>query len=364
MPAFGRPRIATRIASSPASAGPLPGRRAMIASRRSPVPCPCTAESGTGSPRPSRWNSNASASRPGSSILFAIRKIGLRECRRMAASSSSPGVIPVWVSTTKSTRSASAIAVRACSATCFVSGELSAMSTPPVSTSRKRCPDHSQTTSLRSRVTPGVSWTTAWREPVSRLTSVDLPTFGKPTTATVPRSSSARLLTAASWSRGSVLLVRLDEEAPELVDLVLDRRRGLAVALPALRQALEGHRVRPTRPRPGDGSGGASTASRGSPPGRPARLPGARPWPPPASPLPGPRFSGAFPRRTCPARVPPGRPRASPAPPRDPTRRAGPSVSRRRGSAGRGRARGGLRSSRRSRSSAGTEVPNTGGSSQ
>ena len=53
---------------------------------------------------------------------------------------------------------------RACSATCWVSGERSAMSTPPVSTSRNRCPAHSQTTSLRSRVTPGVSWTTACRD--------------------------------------------------------------------------------------------------------------------------------------------------------------------------------------------------------
>src|SRR5581483_7193490 len=56
----------------------------------------------------------------------------------------------------------------------------------PVSTSRKRFPAHSQTSSLRSRVTPGVSWTTAARVAVSRLTSVDLPAFGKPTTATLP----------------------------------------------------------------------------------------------------------------------------------------------------------------------------------
>src|SRR5436305_2909948 len=63
------------------------------------------------------------------------------------------------------------------------------MSTPPVSISRKRLPDHSQTSSLRSRVVPCVSCTTAARELVSRLTSVDFPTFGKPTIATVPASS-------------------------------------------------------------------------------------------------------------------------------------------------------------------------------
>src|SRR5687767_9006901 len=37
---------------------------------------------------------------------------------------------------------------------------------------------------MRSRVTPGVSSTTAWRRPMMRLTRVDLPTFGRPTTAT------------------------------------------------------------------------------------------------------------------------------------------------------------------------------------
>src|SRR5919107_1622288 len=37
---------------------------------------------------------------------------------------------------------------------------------------------------MRSRVTPGVSWTTAARRPRKRLTSVDLPTLGRPTIAT------------------------------------------------------------------------------------------------------------------------------------------------------------------------------------
>ena len=40
--------------------------------------------------------------------------------------------------------------------------------------------------SLRSRVTPGCSSTTAWRDDVSRFTRVDLPAFGNPTTATTP----------------------------------------------------------------------------------------------------------------------------------------------------------------------------------
>ena len=78
LPTFGRPRMATRIASSPTSCGPLPGSMITTASSRSPVPWPCWAESGTGSPSPSRWNSKASASWSGSSILFASRITGLR----------------------------------------------------------------------------------------------------------------------------------------------------------------------------------------------------------------------------------------------------------------------------------------------
>ena len=49
---------------------------------------------------------------------------------------------------------------------------------PPVSMRSKRRPFHSQAISLRSRVMPARSWTTAAREPVRRLTSEDLPTFG------------------------------------------------------------------------------------------------------------------------------------------------------------------------------------------
>ena len=127
----------------------------------------------------------------GSSILFASSSTGLCARRRIAASSSSPGVIPARASTTNRIRSASAIAARAWSAIERVIGVGSAMSTPPVSISRKRWPFQSATTSLRSRVTPGVSCTTAARDSVSRLTSVDLPTFGKPTTATVPIMGSA-----------------------------------------------------------------------------------------------------------------------------------------------------------------------------
>ena len=104
--------------------------------------------------------------------------------------------MPPFASTTKRTRSASATASRACTPIDFVIGDWSAMSTPPVSISRKRLFPHSQTSSLRSRVTPGCSCTTAARVPVRRLTSVDLPTFGNPTIATVPRSGVVSVMPA------------------------------------------------------------------------------------------------------------------------------------------------------------------------
>ena len=49
---------------------------------------------------------------------------------------------------------------------------------PPVSTSVKLRPFQSQAISLRSRVIPARSCTTASREPLRRLTSELLPTFG------------------------------------------------------------------------------------------------------------------------------------------------------------------------------------------
>ena len=58
------------------------------------------------------------------------------------------------------------------------SGSESSRSTPPVSISVNVRPFQSVESSLRSRVMPGRSWTTASRLWVRRLTSEDLPTFG------------------------------------------------------------------------------------------------------------------------------------------------------------------------------------------
>jgi hypothetical protein len=54
---------------------------------------------------------------------------------------------------------------------------------PPVSTRVKGRPCHSASALMRSRVTPGWSWTMAIRRPAMRLNRADLPTLGRPTMA-------------------------------------------------------------------------------------------------------------------------------------------------------------------------------------
>src|SRR5437762_807156 len=56
---------------------------------------------------------------------------------------------------------------------------------PPVSTMVKAIPRQSESPKSRSRVVPGISDVTDLRSPISRLKSVDLPTFGRPTSATI-----------------------------------------------------------------------------------------------------------------------------------------------------------------------------------
>jgi hypothetical protein len=89
-----------------------------------------------------------------------------------------PGRRPARASTTSSATWASASAAWACSRMEPEMGSASWKSMPPVSMSVKRRPFHSHGISLRSRVIPGRSWTTASRRWVSRLTREDLPTLG------------------------------------------------------------------------------------------------------------------------------------------------------------------------------------------
>src|SRR5947209_13277117 len=144
---------------------------------------------------------------------------------------------------------------------------------PPVSIKRIVWPFHSHSSSLRSLVTPGCSWTTASRPPQSRLISVDLPTFGKPTTATTPAirrvsgaspeaiASSPRRCRArggclrstigvqgsegtgrASRARAAHLLHAVDE-ASQPQQLLPDPLRALPVARRSPREPLERERL-------------------------------------------------------------------------------------------------------------------------
>jgi hypothetical protein len=179
LPTFGRPMMASRTRSSssagePSSGGSSSTRR----SSRSPVPSPCAAETAIGSPSPSAWNSCASGMSPGASILLATTITGTSPRRRMFATSWSPGRRPARASTTNRATWASASAVRAWSWIETASGSSSSRSTPPVSMSVNARPFQSVRSSLRSRVTPGRSWTTASRDCVRRFTSDDFPTFG------------------------------------------------------------------------------------------------------------------------------------------------------------------------------------------
>ena len=67
---------------------------------------------------------------------------------------------------------------------------------PAVSTNRIGPVCVSTIVSIASRVVPGRSWTTARSSPISRLNSVDLPTFGRPTSET--ENSSGSSLTGSS----------------------------------------------------------------------------------------------------------------------------------------------------------------------
>src|SRR6185312_16163319 len=140
-------------------------------------------------------NEAASGSVRSSSTLFAASTTGLPPRRRTLATASSVAVAPTLASTTSSTASAVRMAWSACAAT-RAWNPLASGSQPPVSTTVNRRPDHCASYATRSRVTPGTSCTTASRRPRMRLTSVDLPTLGRPTTASTGRSRTSSVSSA------------------------------------------------------------------------------------------------------------------------------------------------------------------------
>src|SRR5262245_32309724 len=114
-----------------------------------------------------------------------MRIAGLPDLRTRSANARSAGVDPARASIRNITASATAIAAAVCSCMRPVRLWGAASSRPAVSMAVKVRSPSRACASRRSRVTPGRSSTSARRLPTRRLNSVDLPTFGRPTMATV-----------------------------------------------------------------------------------------------------------------------------------------------------------------------------------
>ncbi len=196
LPEFGRPTTATRI-----------GRVDSAWLRTSLVPAPAV-RSPPAAPRAAPRNRSASPSPCSAEIAPARRARAhrLRPRRRRppcprpcwrprsrACRSAAPGrrrrgrraAVRSRASIRKNTASACSIAALVCASMRPARLCGPASSRPAVSiTVNSRSPSRASP-SRRSRVTPGRSSTSASRRPTSRLNSVDLPTFGRPTMATV-----------------------------------------------------------------------------------------------------------------------------------------------------------------------------------
>src|SRR6187200_3315192 len=137
--------------------------------------------------------------------------------------------MPTVASTTNSTASARPTAISAWAAIRSASPRASG-SQPPVSTTVKARPLQLASYETRSRVTPGTSSTTASRRPMIRLTSVDLPTLGRPTTAstgTGPATSSSSAATSPdSKPKVSSVTVHRGHEVEEGLHGLLEGQVG------------------------------------------------------------------------------------------------------------------------------------------
>jgi hypothetical protein len=184
LPTLGRPMIARRGSAGFSSASPRSGSCSTRASRKSPVPRPCRALIICGCPRPSFHKWSRSSSCLGLSTLLAQNTKGVPARNRSRATAMSSSVTSLVASATNTTTSAPPMAISACSRMPRVSSSSGLNSHPPVSINRKSRPIHSASNSRRSRVTPGCSSTTAAFRRRMRLTRVDFPTFGLPSTAT------------------------------------------------------------------------------------------------------------------------------------------------------------------------------------
>src|SRR3984957_10058069 len=205
LPTLGLPISATRRGPvSPIRSLGASGRASRARSSMSPLPRPCMAETMTGSPRPSDHSDSASASLLASSTLLATSTTGLPARRSTFATASPSSVAPTRAATTNRTAPGRSTAPRASSAT-WAARPCARSSQPPVSTSVNDRPRQFASYVTRALVTPGTSCTTACRAPRMRLTRVDLPTLGRPTTARIgcPVGPPARAPPASSKPESS-----------------------------------------------------------------------------------------------------------------------------------------------------------------
>src|SRR5947209_3411043 len=130
-----------------------------------------------------------------------MRIAGLPDLRTRSANARSAGVAPARASIRNSTASAAEIAASVCSCMRLIRLSGAASSSPAVSMAVMARSPSCARPSRRSRVTPGTWSTNARRLPTRRLNSVDLPTFGRPTMATVKLMAKGSALWTPLYAR-------------------------------------------------------------------------------------------------------------------------------------------------------------------
>ena len=194
-PVLGLPMMAMRISARSTSTARTPekSRRSRMRPTSSSMFRLCSAEMKSMSLKPQRRWFQTMASRSELSALLTTRMMRFVMGRRSSANSSSSGVISM-ASTMKRMRSAFAISERVRATTRSSRPSRSSLK-PPVSAMRQRrsppgtSSSKTNSSSIGSRVTPGVGSVMARRLWSRRLKSVDLPTLGRPTRATRGRFS-------------------------------------------------------------------------------------------------------------------------------------------------------------------------------
>ena len=201
LPTFGRPtmrdREDPRERPSASAAGRFldrgsgSGSTATSASSRSPVPRPCSALTGHGSPSPRRDELPESRLAVGVVDLVGHDEHRPACLRSSSATRSSSSVMPTVTSTTKSTTSASAIARSLCRLHLRRRATSPPGSQPPVSTSRNASALPLGLDDLAVAGDAGPLLDDRLAPPDDAVDSVDLPTLGRPTMATVGPSATS-----------------------------------------------------------------------------------------------------------------------------------------------------------------------------